>query len=283
MAASTGAPAAETAAVTNNSNSSRSETRFGWRPLAAFLLNAESPHETEARLELTLVDALGQDIVKRAGERTQSHDLEIKNSVYARVFGLSEGKYEVKGLWRRNESSVFDRRFKLGRRGETVYGRRDAAVKAFALGLESEIDDILEHSVFVDRNISAGSGPDALRRFVDDTHDFIDRALTRRHSKSFVVRLERLARSSLGIPKLTDAARRVLSSAVQGPDIMAGFADIAGVFFAAGPIYTLVSHDEIPHFLFFDSASSEGPRLRFEGAVPSEATSLSKRKRKETK
>lgn len=220
------------------------------------------------------------------GNRQQSHDLEIHSKItrpdyedpYLRFAGLSPGKYEVKSLWRRSETQSFDRRFKVGRRGERLYGRRDAEIKSFASGLEDEIDAIIQN--FVDEGRVAKTSKDAMTRFVTETHAFISDAFERRHSKAFNERIERLATASLSIPTLTVRAHSVLNGGVQGPDIVRGFDDIQGIFIVAGPMYTLITRTEMPQFLTFDSASSEGPKLRFVGVIKSEQNKSRKEKGK---
>ena len=213
--------------------------------------------------------------VKSTGERTQSYDLEVlgPDNAFLKEVGLAPGKYEVKSLWRKNERCQFDRRFKVGSRGERIYGRRDSEIKAFAGALEREIDGVIDHSL--DPIVSATPG--SVTKFVEETHEFIDAALERRHSKKFMERLARLARASYLIPNLRIHALNVTSGNVQGLDIVRGFDNIKGIFVVAGPIYTLVSQSEMQGFLAFDSASSEGPKLRWQGTIPSEAVIQSSR------
>lgn len=203
-----------------------------------------------------------------AGDRGQSHDLVIPDEPgrrpYIHAAGVTPGKYEVKSLWRRDERSSFDRRFKVGRRGETIYGKRDAEIKSFALSLEEQIDSVIEHSLLGVPKAEPGS----VRRFVEETHDFVDQALTRKHSKRFMERLTRLATASLAIPVMLHRARSVLSGGVQAADIVRGFEDIEGIFVVAGHMYTLVTRAEMPQYLTFDSASAEGPKLRYAGPIP---------------
>ena len=230
--------------------------------------------DSEYRVAKTLSTRYGLDI-EPAGARTQSYDLRVKitNGPFARIAGLETGNYEVKSLWRRNDNCVFDRRFKVGQRGERIYGLRDARIKAFVMGLDSEIDAIIENSVAYP---IGGRKPDEMRVFFEESVDFIRQAVERRHSKAFEVRLDRLARVCQIIPTMTALARGVLNSAVQPIDIARGFADVEGIFITAGPIYTLVAKDEFEGFLAFDSASSEGPKIRYTQAIPSETN----RKRK---
>lgn len=239
------------------------EPDYGWRELwdGADL-------DPEHRVSSTLSILYGLD-VEQAGARNQSFDLRIRLGCapFAKVVGLETGNYEVKSLWRRGPRYSFDRRFKVGQRGELIYGLRDAHIKAFALALEEQIDFVMEHSV---QSPPAAPARDEMLRFCDATHGFIGQATQRRHSKGFETQLDRLARICLVIPTMTKLARSVLTSGVQPDDILRGFRDLEGIFLTAGPIYTLVTSKEIPKFIAFDSASCEGPKLRYTKAIPSE-------------
>lgn len=254
---------------------SSESTAFGWRRLVDYNLD-----DTELRVVSTLSTDFGAN-VNHAGDRSQSYDLEIVSPIvgrpnpYLSIVGLSPGRYEIKSLWMR-ESGTFDPRFKLGQRGEKVYGRRDAQVKSFAQCLESELDNIIEHSVVRCCDNQSCHHPRAeagtVASSVLDIHDIVDRAMARRHSKSFMERILRLAEVSVGIPRLTVAAQLLRKGGITQADIAKGFEDIEGIFIVAGHTYTLVSKDEYAGFLAFDSASSEGPKLRYVKAVPSEET-----------
>lgn len=243
-----------------------SSTVFGWRKLGK-----HSNHkEAEQRVAEALISEFGI-YVTHAGDRTQSHDIEVSGISWRRSRydqgGLSPGLYEVKSLWRKNERCKFDRRFKVGTRGETIYGRRDSQIKSFALSLERELDLIMDSNVR--DGVKLGSGSEN-QRFVEQSHGFIDQALMRKHSKSFEERLRRLAKSSVQIPSLTVPADAILQGGIGSEDILRGFSDIEGIFVVAGPIYTLVTKAEMPNLLTFDSASSEGPKIRLHGDIPSE-------------
>lgn len=212
--------------------------------------------------------------VERAGRRNQSYDLGIAarsfERPFARAVGLEPGKYEVKALWRRGVGRSFDPRFKMGRRGEPVYYRRDLAIKSFASALEDQLDGLIEHSV----EYPVGSPRvGEVTSFVEEVHAFVDQAMQRRHSKSFARRLERLARVSERIPMLLATARRVQHESVQAADIVNSFADIEGIFIVAGHRYTMVTRGEIPGFIAFDSVSSEGLKLRYTQPIPSDKKS----------
>lgn len=237
--------------------------RFGWRDLFPILTV-----DSEKRVAVTLRTKYGLDI-EDAGARNQSYDLRIKliDGPFARVAGLETGNYEIKSLWRRNGNCVFDRRFKAGQRGERIYGLRDSRIKAFAMGLDAEIDSVIANSV---RHPTAGRSPSEMRSFFEETVDFIQQATERRHSKDFEARLMRLARICQVIPTMTALSRGVLNSPVGTPDIVNGYRDLEGIFVVAGPIYTLVTVKEIARFLAFDSASSEGPKLRYTQNIPLE-------------
>lgn len=195
------------------------------------------------------------------------------NGAFARAAGLETGNYEVKSLWRRNDNCAFDRRFKLGQRGERIYGMRDSRIKSFAMGLDTELESIMENSI----SYPIGERrPNEMRLFFDETSEFIRQAVERRHSKDFEARLVRLAGVCQVIPTMTARARDIMNSAVQPIDIAKGFADVEGIFVTAGPIYTLITTNEIKDFLAFDSASSEGPKVRYTKIIPSETN----RKRK---
>lgn len=239
-----------------------SSTRFGWRRLDSYSGHSEA----EDRVGKALIDDFAV-YVTRAGDRNQSHDLEVtipngsgrRRSARRLPDGLVSGLYEVKSLWRRNERSAFDRRFKVGTRGETIYGRRDSQVKAFALSLEECLDEM----------VAANPKADSVG-LIESAFSFIDDAMARRHSKGFEERLTRLAKASIGIPELTRRSLAVLSDPITSDDILRGFNDIEGIFVVAGPTYTLVTKAEMGSFLSFDSASSEGPKIRMLGVIPSE-------------
>lgn len=206
--------------------------------------------------------------IKNAGARGQDYDLEIfsklKCDPYLSIHGLTAGKYEIKSLWRKNDNCKFDRRFKAGRRGERIYGKRDAQIKSFALALENEIDDIIDNSVLEEHSIRDGEW---VTNFVNETHDFINQALERKHSKKFEERIMRLAKASLAIPKLRLQAAAILTEPVNSSNIIAGFDNIEGIFVVADRHYTLINKAEMPKFLIFDSASSEGPKIRYQGCI----------------
>lgn len=250
---------------------SEPSTAFGWHPLDAY-----SGHKgAEEAVALCLIKDLGL-FVTRAGERNQSHDIEVSGISRRRYRGdsliVNPGLYEVKMLWRRSDRHAFDRRFKAGTRGERIYGRRDSSIKSFALSLEREIDSIIESNTHDPKGSSL--------EFVEQAHGFIDDAMARRHSKGFTRRLERLARASLLIPNLSQQARAVLDSTVQGHDIAQGFGDLEGIFIVAGPKYTLVTKAEMASMLSLDSASSEGPKIRLHGVIPLETTKARRKKSK---
>lgn len=204
------------------------------------------------------------------GQRNQSFDIRIphESRAFARQAGLEAGDYEVKSLWRKREGRAFDPRFKVGQRGERIYGTHDSLIKAFAVALETQIDYMLEHSVKYPSHPRRPKGE--LTAFVEETHSFLDQAVQRRHSKAFALRLERLARVSQHIPTMLPIARKLLYDRVQASDIVGGFSDIEGIFVVAGHMYTLVTRGEIPEFLAFDSVSSEGLKLRFVKEIPRE-------------
>ena len=256
----TGAPAGSPAPA--------SEPRFGWRDL---FVDAGDPRSEQLNSE----DHVARTIhvrygvpVQRAGKRNQSYDLSISDRSFARAAGIEPGNYEVKALWRRGPGRSFDPRFKVGRRGELIYGARDALIKSFAVTLETQIDHILEHSV--SHPAWGKRSKDEMRQFVDETHSFIDQAFQRQHSKSFDARLQRLARVAQWIPTMLPIARKVMYDRIQASNIVNGFADLEGIFIAAGPLYTMVSKDEIAQFIKFDSASSEGLKLRYTEKIPNE-------------
>lgn len=225
-------------------------TSFGWRALAPYSGHAEA----EARVAEAMASEFGV-AVKRAGDRTQSHDLEI---VCSRRLSLSPGLYEVKSLYRKAGGHAFDRRFKVGTRGERIYGRRDSQIKAFALALE---------------DLQKSSGTDDA-----DMRAFVERALLRKHSKGFNSSLMAVAGLMSKRPgPIGNQAEAVLLGAIGQDDVLRGFNDIEGIFVVAGPIYTLVTKAEMGSFLSFDSASSEGPKLRMLGVIPSETNSKGKK------
>ncbi len=231
-----------------------------WRPLPDY-----TGHKGA---EEAVAQALERDFdvtVTRAGERSQSYDIEVSLNGFS---DLDPRLYEVKSLWRRNERCTFDRRIKVGTRGETIYGRRDAQIKSFALSLEEGL---------------AGFDADA-NDVIPTTREFIDAALSRRHSKSFHTRLRDVAAAVSGLQGhefLVKKAHAIISGSVGADDIVRGFDDISGIFVVAGPIYTLVTKAEIAEFFTFDSASSEGPRLRLHGVIPSERQRPDDTKRQE--
>lgn len=234
-------------------------TEFGWRSLRTLKRRfggptVVGPPDDERRI----CDAIGYDgaIAYPTAGRNQSHDLEVKVGTTLRspVVDLLPGLYEVKRLSLRPGGKSVDRRFKLGRRGETVYGRRDSDIKWFARALENLLDDCV------------GSV-----EFVTESHDFIDQALQRRHGKKFEQRLMRLAKASVAIPQMFIPANVVLSGGVRAQDIKAGLVGLSGIFIIADHIYTLVKPSEYTSFIGFDSASAEGPKLSFQGVVPLES------------
>lgn len=234
-------------AESNTSAESSFDPRFGWRFC-----------QSTADSEQIVIDSLLEEfdiLAYGCGTRNVSYDIVIPTENPH----VEPGRYEVKSLWRRSAGSSFDRRFKLGRRGEQIYGRRDSLIKEFALCLERNLLEISQVCPAEDRD-----------EFMASARDFINRAIERRHSKSFCERLDRLARAALAIPSMNFIGTNVLSHKIEWSDIANGFNDIMGIFIVAGPIYTLVRNDEFKNFLAFDSASSEGPKLKFTQTIPLE-------------
>lgn len=228
-------------------------TEFGWRkidqPRLVGYRASRYPRDTDITDEGRICGALecdGARAVPTAG-RYQSHDIEVTLG----IAHVDPGLYEVKKLSVRPGGKSIDRRFKIGRRGETVYGRRDAEIKSFAMALEDFLDQCLWS---VEATVA--------------THEFIDQALQRRHGKKFHERLLRLANRGLSIPELMFEAKSVLQGGIRQQDIAAGFSSLKGIFVIAGHIYTLVKPEEYTRFIAFDSASAEGPKLSFQGIVP---------------
>lgn len=217
------------------------EPEYGWRKLC-FNQGRKSNDEQ------AVCEALKADGIKAVptGDRYHSHDIEVTLG----VDHVQPGLYEVKRL-HVQDSGYVDRRFKAGQRGEQIYGRRDAQIKAFAISLERFLDD-------------CDWGFDV----VTQMHEFIDQALHRRHSKRFNGQLTQLATTFLHIPALFPAAKDVLRGGVTAHDVAAGFASLNGIFIIADHIYTLVKPEEYARFIGFDSASAEGPRLSYQGVVP---------------
>lgn len=176
------------------------------------------------------------------------------------VDGIPPGFYEVKKLHVRKGSKSVDRRFKAGQRGERIYGRRDAEIKAFAQGLENYLDGRWDDPPV--------GGIHWGREAVEDLHDFIDQALERRHGKKFDERLRRLAEAACKLPGLLPVAYPAARGGVSAQNIANGFASLSGIFVMAGNIYTLVKPKEYTRFIGFDSASAEGPKLSYLGVVP---------------
>lgn len=224
-----------------------SVTEFGWHKLRLPWWT----HTAGESDEQAVVNALfikGVRCNKTAG-RHQSHDIEVTLG----ATHLEPGFYEVKRLHVRAGGKSVDRRFKAGRRGETIYGRRDAEIKSFAMALEDFLDQCLWS---VEAVVAA--------------HEFIDQALQRKHGKKFHDRLLRLANRGLTIPELVFQAKTVIQGGVRSQDIAAGFSSLKGIFVITDHIYTLVKPEEYTRFIGFDSASAEGPKLSFHGVVPLE-------------
>lgn len=227
----------------------KATTAFGWQTLY-YNKNYRSDHAwipaiPDEQMVVTSIERDGSRAIVTAG-RKNSHDLEVTLGIDT----APPGFYEVKRLSSRPGGKSFDPRFKAGRRGETIYGRRDAEIKTFVMQLENFLDQ-------------CEWGVEA----VTSTHDFIDQALQRRHGKKFNERLLRLAHRGLSIGDLLFASKRVIQGGVGHTDISAGFAGLAGIFIIAGHNYTLVRPNEYKQFIGFDSASAEGPRLRYSGVI----------------
>ena len=243
-------------------------TTFGWHKLEKH----RDPHEAEIEVAKALISEFGI-YVSQAGSRGQSHDIEILDGFPTRssrrnsLNPIRAGKYEVKSLWRKSENSRFDRRFKIGVRGERLYGRRDAAIKAFVLKLEQYLEEGTCETLV--QLTSTFTGPSMAQRF-EQIYSFIDDALARKHSLRFTESLKNLVGKVKSIPELSSVSLDVISSDVSTSDIEGAFSDIEGIFVVAGPIYTLITRDEFAHLLSFDSSSSEGPKLRMLGVIPSE-------------
>lgn len=243
-------------------------TSYGWRELG--------PYSSHSEMEWGIIDSLESDLnistVRHAGNRNQSYDIEILDDDASDV--LAPGLYEVKSLWRRNDTSRFDRRFKVGTRGEEIYGRRDSQIKSFALAFEDELIELMEGNV---RN-----GIDTINnvKFVEKSFAFIDDALGRKHSKCFEAKLNRVASAAIHLPSLRTQAEDIISGGIGPADIVRGFRNIQGVFVVAGHKYTLVTQAEMASMFAFDSASSEGPKLRMLGVIPSEQDTRVKKKNK---
>lgn len=224
-------------------------SEFGWRCLPVAGSAYDDWRRRKGPDEELISDTLC-DYGARANEtggRNNSHDLEVTLGIDT----VPPGFYEVKRLSARPGGKSFDPRFKAGRRGETIYGRRDAEIKSFAIKLESFLDECLWG-----------------REAVESAHDFIDQALQRRHGKKFHERLLRLAKIGLTIPDLIFASKDVIKGGVHHQDISAGFSGLKGIFLIAGHNYTLINSNEYKDFIGFDSASAEGPKLAYKNVIP---------------
>ena len=226
------------------------EPEFGWRKLATL----PNQHVSDEECICESIDRLGNRS-KPTGTRYQSHDLEVTLGGF-----IVPGFYEVKRLHLR-EGKYVDRRFKVGRRGERMYGRRDAEIKSFATALEDFLDGVWD---------SPHPAIHWGKKEVEDMHSFIDLALQRKHGKKFHDRLLRLADACNSIPTMLKQSLSVSRGSVRPQDIEAGFAGLSGIFIIAGHIYTLVKPKEYKSFIGFDSASAEGPKLTYQGVVPLE-------------
>lgn len=244
---------------------------FGWQRLHA----QPSVRDPEELVGISLIRDFGV-YVSRAGSRAVSYDLEVLGRTLGRPHRsdpLRIGRYEVKSLWRRDAHSSFDPRFKVGTRGETIYGRRDSAIKAFAVQIEDRLDEIVSVHIDETARTPCAAQTHENMRFVENAHRFIDDALARRHSKDFSARLDVMLR----IAEHVGIVRGVTIPHILDEDIRRGFDGIEGIFIVAGPMYTLVTKDEMGDLLAFDSASSEGPKLRLVTEIPCDRT---KRKQK---
>ena len=186
--------------------------------------------------------------------------MEIVNSRWCKhpLSGFQEGRYEVKKLYRKNNRGSIDRRIKVGSRGETIYGRYDALIKALALDVEN----------YLEVNWTAGM------RGLEEVVYLIDAALERRHTKDFQKKFKILAEAYDDVHMLSSAAAFLDHDGIQADDILRGFSDLDGIFVvvggASGYYFTLVSRKDIPRFFVFDSVSVEGVKLRYVGAAPVE-------------
>jgi hypothetical protein len=237
-------------------------TEYGWRSLYR-KGRTIGPSIVGISDEQKICNALDWDGARAhpTAGRNQSHDLEVTLGTTLRspTCDLVPGLYEVKRLSLRSKGKSADRRFKTGRRGETIYGRRDAEIKSFAMALEDFLDQCLWS---VEATLAS--------------HDFIDQALQRRHGKHFHERLLRLANRGLEVPELMWKAKSVINGGVFPRDIQAGFEGLSGIFIMVGHIYTLVKPNEYSEFIGFDSGSAEGPKLRFSGVIPLETADTDK-------
>ena len=181
---------------------------------------------------------------------------------------IPPGFYEVKKLHLRKGAKSVDPRFKAGQRGERIYGRRDAEIKSFASALEWYIDHAWDEPK---------EGLHWGRESVESAHEFIDQAMERRHGKKFDERLRRWAEAAAKIPTLLSVSLPAARGGVSAQNIANGFASLSGIFIMAGAIYTLVKPSEYTRFIGFDSASAEGPKLKYQGVVPLDKFATKKR------
>lgn len=232
-----------------------SETLFGWQPIS-HLLNDSSDEE---KVGWTLFShGIKLEI---AGKRNQSYDIKIINNNNKKL--IKNGLYEVKKLWKSDKATKFDRRFKVGTRGEKIYGRRDAEIKAFCLALENAMDTL---------DLSVAQ--------VDFFHKTIDSGISRKHSKSFSEDLELCWQILEHKKVLLDHVEVIKNNQITISDIQRGFDNIDGIFVIAGPMYTLITKAEFPKFLEFDSASVEGPKLRLAKSLVIKSEQVNKKTNK---
>jgi hypothetical protein len=248
----------KTKAIEGSIGSTKTVSRFGWQRID------RSGDLEEAELAVvSFLEGKGH-VVSREGKRSQSYDL------------TSDGlHYEVKSLWRRSSSRLFDRRFKVGSRGERIYGEMNHSVCDFVLALEGLAIDIVERDVM--RSFTKGLSRGRWDNFqmIRNVQELVDLALLRKHSRGFFEKLkgygDLLEMNALNDPisKVVDLYRNMKRCESMIPSLVSrSFSDVDGIYIVAGDNVTLVQRDEIPQFISFFSVGTEGVVLRYEHDVP---------------
>lgn len=193
--------------------------------------------------------------VRQAGSRYQNYDLEILDCA-----NLPLGRYEIKALHRNGKS--FDRRFKVGSRSEKIYGKRDAEIKAAALVLDDYIDWVFKEP---DRAVQRNEySADANLQWILNLKN---QAFERKHGKNFIKDFIENIKPFHDWHYAYPFKINKLSRPVTSKEICEGYSDIQGIFLVLEDNYTLIRHDEFAKFIEFDSASSEGIKLRYTGKL----------------
>lgn len=181
------------------------------------------------------------------GERFRTFDLET----------FDGAKFEVKTLSKNGNG--FDRRFKMGTRGKSMFGKLESKFRAAALGIEDWLDHDHQSGLF--------------GQTLDDTRALLKCIHEGRLGKSNCALMLELCRD---LHDVVPECSRLLDQDLKNLQVSESYQDIDGIFLIADVgqrgdktlVYTLLDKNGINTLVTFDSMNVEGVMARYSGNLP---------------